>query len=414
MLRRYARGQLGTLKRKSLEPIALAEGIDPRSLQFFFVNNGFDEENALAIHQKRVARELGGDDGIFIIDETSDAKKGEYTPGIARQYCGESGKRDNCIVSVHTAYTRDDVHCLLDGELFLPACWNPDAPDPEIGKKRMRARIPDSVRHETKTVMALRQLKRAKENGVPGKYVTADSLYGGAPWWRKAVGELGLIYIVEVPSRICGWLHERSGAARSLAHWEGTHRSLRCGTKKRVRTHETGKGPDVWEVRRVMFHEQADAAPAGGQTLLVTWNVRTGERKFFLSNAPESMKTEALMKVAFSRWRVERCFEDAKGEVGLNHAELRTYRGLRRHLILTAINHYFLVTRLRRSGEKRSDVIAGGGVVTRDGGASDRGVDVGGAAFGACESVVGGVDADAGGQSQGTGVGAATTNADAA
>lgn len=373
MLRIYARGQLGPVERKALEPIADAEGIAPRRLQMFFARNGLDEEKALRLHQRRVARELGGPDGIFVIDETSDAKKGEWTAGVDKQYCGESGKLDNCIVSVHTAYVRDDVHCLLDGELFLPESWNPDAPDPKIARKRERAKIPADALHETKTVMALRQLKRARENGVPGKYVTADALYGGAPWWRKAVADLGLIYVVEVPSRVLGWIGQRRGAAKSLADWATEHRSLRCGPKKRVRTHETEKGPEVWEVRRATFHEQAEAAPEGAQTLLVVWNVRTKERKFFLGNASRTMKTEAMLKVAFSRWRVERCFQDAKGEVGLNHAEIRTYRGLRRHLILTAINHYFLVTRVRRRGEKGFDAAAGGGCVTDDSGASNRG-----------------------------------------
>ena len=90
MLLRYARGQLGPLERKSLEPIADAEGIDPRTLQFFFINNGFDEEAALDLHQKRLARELGGPGGIFVLDETSDAKKGEWTE-IGRASCRERG-----------------------------------------------------------------------------------------------------------------------------------------------------------------------------------------------------------------------------------------------------------------------------------------------------------------------------------
>jgi len=401
MLRRYARGQLGPLERKSLEPIADAEGIAPRTLQFFFVNNGFDEEKALVLHQQRVAHEMGGADGIFVIDETSDAKKGEWTAGVDKQYCGESGKLDTCIVSVHVAYVREDTHCLLDGELFLPESWNPDAPDPDIARKRERAKIPAAAVHETKTVMALRQLKRARENGVPGRYVTADALYGGAPWWRRAVADLGLVYAVEVPSNVYGWIGQPGGKAKPLAHWAAKHRSLRCGSKKQVRTHETEKGPEVWAVRRATFVEQAEAAPKGTQTLLVAWNVRTGERKFFLANAPRGMKTEALLKVAFSRWRVERCFQDAKGEVGLNHAELRTYRGLRRHFLLTAINHYFLVTRVRRRGEKGSDVAAGGRRAAGDPGAAKRGNHDLGASGRAFGTVSLGGDTYAGTESQG-------------
>jgi SRSO17 transposase len=297
-----------------------------------------------------VAEELSGEDGIFVIDETSDAKKGAWTAGVARQYCGESGKIDNCIVSVHIAYVREQRHALLDGELFLPEGWNPDSDDPQIADKRRRAQLPPEAVHQPKTRMALAQLDRARANGVQGRYVTADELYGGAPWWRAALAERGLIYVVEVPSRVQGWIGERDGEARSLKDLAATHRRLRCGVKARYTTHETAKGPEVWEARRVPFIEQADAAPAVAQDLLVARNPRTGEVKYFLTNAARSLPTPACLKVAFSRWRVERCFQDCKSELGLNHAELRTYRGLRRHFILTAINYYFLLTRVR--GEK--------------------------------------------------------------
>lgn len=352
-LRVYARGQLGPIERKSLEPIADAEGVAPRTLQWFFRRNGWDEDRVLEIHQRRVGAELGGEDGVFVIDETSDAKKGEWTAGVARQYCGESGKIDNCIVSVHLAYVREDRHTLLDGELFLPERWNPDSDAPRIADKRRRARLPPEVVHRPKTAMALEQLDRARVNGVAGRYVTADELYGGAPGWRAALAERGLIYVVEVPARVQGWIGARAREAQSLKDLAATHRRLRCGLKARYTTHETAKGPEVWEARRVAFIEQAEAAPAVAQALLVARNVRTGEVKYFLTNAPATLPTPACLKVAFSRWRVERCFQDCKSELGLNHAELRTYRGLRRHFILTAVNYHFLLTRVREAGEKR-------------------------------------------------------------
>ena len=360
MVQCYARGQLGPIERKSLEPIADAEGINPRTLQWFFVRNGWDEEQALDRHQQRVSDELGAAAGIFVIDETSDAKKGQWTAGVDRQYCGESGKIDNCIVSVHTAYVRDERHCLLDGQLFLPKSWNPTPGDEEVAHKRERAQIPAEVVHRPKTELALEQIQRAIANGVAGRYVTADELYGGAPWWRKALAGLGLIYVVEVPNRIYGWLKRVDGEATTLKDLAARHPSLRRGKKARFTTHETDKGPEVWECRRVEFIEQAEAGPDDQQTLLMARNVRTDEVKYFLTNAPRSMSTAACLKVAFSRWRVERCFQDCKSELGLNHAELCTYRGLRRHLILTTINYYFFLTTVAASGEKKSDRLASG------------------------------------------------------
>ena len=140
--RLFARGQLGPLKRKSLEPMADAEKVPPRGLQQFFSEYRWNEDGARDRLQKMIAQKYGGAEGVFIVDETSDAKKGEWTAGVAPQYCGESGKIDNCIVSVHLAYARGDFHALLDGELFLPECWNPDPKNEALTRRRERAGIP--------------------------------------------------------------------------------------------------------------------------------------------------------------------------------------------------------------------------------------------------------------------------------
>jgi len=127
---------------------------------------------------------------------------------------------------------------------------------------------------------------------------------------------------------------------------------------ERLKVHDTQKGPEVWEFKAGPFWEQGENAPAGAQWLLIARNVRTEEIKYFLSNAPQDTLLRTLMRVAFSRWHVERCFEDCKTELGLNHAELRNYKGLHRHLILTAINYYFLQDRLElyKRGKKAEDL----------------------------------------------------------
>ena len=363
--RRFARGQMGPLERKSLEPMADAEEVPPRGLQQFFTQYQWDEDAARERLQKKIAAKYGGPDGIFIVDETSDAKKGEWTAGVAPQYCGETGKIDNCIVTVHVAYARRGFHALLDGELFLPEKWNPNAQDETITTKRCRAGIPDEVLHEGKPAMALRQLRRAKANGVPGRWVSADEGYGDKPWWRQAVAAEGYWYVVEVARDTMGWAHEprlqvptyqgkgrRPKEARplrgalSVEALSSSTRGLRFKKWQAFHVHDTQKGPEVWEVKAGRFWEQGANAPAGAQWLLVARNVRTGVVKYFLSNAPQDTPLCTLVRVAFARWHVERCFEDCKSELGLNHAELRNYRGLHRHLILTAINYYFLQDRL--------------------------------------------------------------------
>jgi SRSO17 transposase len=357
--RRFARGQLGPIERKSLEPIADAEGVPPRTLQFFFSRYAWDEGGVRDELQRKVAASHGDEDGIFVVDETSDAKKGEWTAGVSRQYCGETGKIDNCIVTVHLAYAHREFHALLDGELFLPECWNPDPQDELATEKRRKAGIPDDVVHESKPAMALRQLRRARENGVPGRWASADEAYGGKPWWRREVDAMRLWYVAEVPRNTHGWTRRpgmripaysgrgrrftkarpstKAGPVEALAR-----EALRCRPWKRFRVHDTEKGPEVWEFRTTSFFEQSDRAPKKQQRLLVARNVRTGEVKYFLSNAPAGAPLGALVRVAFSRWRIERCFQDAKSELGLGHAEVRNHRAIHRHLILTAVNHFFL------------------------------------------------------------------------
>lgn len=373
--RRFARGQMGPLERKSLEPIADAEGVPPRGLQQFFTEYRWDEEGARDELQKKVGRKYGGEEGVLVVDETSDAKKGEWTAGVARQYCGESGKIDNCIVTVHVAYARGAFHALLDGELFLPEAWNPDPEDEALMAKRRRAGIPDEVVHEGKPEMALRQLRRVKANGVPGRWVSADEGYGGKPWWREAVAAEGYWYVTEVPKSVKGWVHKprmkapryqgqgRPPVARSMTAaltveaLSGSNSGLRHKRWKPFHVHDTQKGPEVWKVKSAGFWEHGRNAPAEAQRLLIARNVRTEEVKYFVSNAPEDVLLHALVRVAFSRWHVERCFQDCKSELGLNHAELRNYRGLHRHLILTAINYYFLQDCLKLyQGEKNAGV----------------------------------------------------------
>jgi SRSO17 transposase len=358
--RRFTRGQLGTVERKSLEPMADREGITPRALQQFFSQYRWDEEGVRQRLQERVTAEYGGEDGIFIVDETSDGKKGAWTAGVDRQYCGESGKVENCIVSVHLAYARGDFQTLIDGALFLPESWNPNPQDPAVTYRRRRAKIPDEVAHETKPKLALRQLKRARAHGVPGRWVVADEAYGGNPEWRREVGEEGLWYVVEVPKNTFGWFREPAWEAPAWAgrgrrpHERATSPAKRVDMLAlepggwrfkrwtRFRVHDTQKGPEVWEVKAGRFWEHAEQAPAASQWMLVARNVRTGEIKYFLSNAPEDELLRRLLRVAFSRHRIERCFEDCKMELGLNHSEIRNYKGLQRHFILTAVNYFFM------------------------------------------------------------------------
>lgn len=371
-------GQLSSVERKSLEPIADQQGLLPRSLQRFFSQAVWDEDGVRDELQRRVANAFGGDEGVFIIDDTSDAKKGEWTAGIQRQYCGESGKIENCIVSVHLVYAHRDVRALLDGDLFLPESWNPDPSDPKVQRKRSRAGIPAVLGHVSKLELARRQVERALKNGVPGRWVTADEAYGDKRPWRESMADLGLRYVVEVsPSQTRGWCRPPQAVprqnsrkcalmpspdtpARTLAELRDAPDGLRLRKRIRIRVKDTHKGAEIWEFKESRHFQLRGVRKQGHgagiyfpeERLLVAQNLRTGEVKYFLSNDLDS-PLETLAKVAFSRWHIERCFQDCKQDLGLNHAEIRNYRGLRRHFILTAVTYFFVQDFVQRHGAKK-------------------------------------------------------------
>lgn len=373
--RQFARGQLGTIERKSLEPMADAEKTSARTLQLFFSKTKWDEEAVRDELQRRIAEQYGGADAIFVIDPTSDAKKGKHTAGVERQYCGESGKIDNCIVTVHLGYTRGDFRALIDGRLYLPKSWDWNPDDPEVQAKRKAAGIPKDVVYQSKMEIAYEQLAQAKVNGFPGRFVTADEDFGGKPWFRDAVGGLGLYYVFEVPRTTRGVVYPpfHSGEALEPLTVEALGqraRGLRLRPWERFRVHLTEKGPEVWEFKATPFWEARGDSCASVKWLLIGRNVQTRELKYFLANAPPGTPIEVLIRVAFARWIIERCFEDCKSELGLNHAETRKYRAIQRHLILTAVNYFFLQDWVLRAGGGKKDGPHGDPVRRCDSGAA--------------------------------------------
>ena len=159
-LNTYVEGQLSKLDRKSVEPIALAAGVPPRTLQQFLNSLEWDQEQLIDTLQWRVARDHTSDRSIGLIDETSCPKKGDKTPGVQRQWCGATGKKDNCVTTVHLGYAVDDFHCLLDSELFLPESWAEDRP------RCRAAHIPDEMVYRPKWQIALELYDRTGQRRV--------------------------------------------------------------------------------------------------------------------------------------------------------------------------------------------------------------------------------------------------------
>ena len=372
----YIRGQLSDLPEKSVEPIALDADVPPRTLQEFLSQHRWHEDRLRDRLHQLVATEHQGPHIIGTFDETSDPKKGDKTPGVQKQWCGRLGKTENCIVTVHLGFAREDFHCLLDGELYLPESWDAD-------RDRCReAGIPDTVTYRPKWKIALELYDRAIGNGLHFDWLTFDEGYGSKPELLRELTTRRQWYVAEVPRSFTGWLdpprvitrpYRRNGRgrgrrvprvasgstpARRVDEWLNEPR-LRDQPWQRFRVKDGEKGPMVWECKRVMLTVKGDdGLPGETLHLLVARNVLdSGELKFFVSNAPPETSVEVLLLVAFSRWRVERCFEDQKSEIGLDQYEGRRYLGLKRHLILSAVSYLFLarVRQEERGGKPGTD-----------------------------------------------------------
>jgi SRSO17 transposase len=362
----YVSGQLSDIPEKSVEPIAINAGVPVRTLQEFLSQHHWDEDRARDTVQHIVRDEHAGPHSIAIIDETSDVKKGDKTPGVQRQWCGAVGKEENCIVTVHLAYARDGFHALLDGELYLPESWSADR-----GRCR-EAGIPDDMVYRPKWKIALELYDRAAGNGLHFDWMTFDEGYGSKPEFLRELSARGQGFVGEVPRNFMGWIkaprvvtrkyrkHGRGRGRKTPRLAAGGPRSRRVDAMLegdgfrnqpwvRWRVKDGHKGPMIWEVKHLRFSPvAADGLPGDPLHLIVARDVlNPAELKFFVSDAPAGTSVQTMLLVAFSRWRVERCFEDQKGEIGLDQYEGRRYQGLKRHLILSCVSYLFL-SRMRQ------------------------------------------------------------------
>jgi SRSO17 transposase len=372
-LRVYVHGQLSDLPRKSVEPIALAAEIPPKTLQQFLTLAKWDHLLMRDRLQHLAAFHHHGSRSVGIFDETGCPKKGDKTPGVQHQYCGATGKNDNCVVTVHLALAEGQFHCLLDSELFLPEAWSQD-------RTRCRAAgIPEAMVYRPKWQIALELYDIARGNRVTFSWVTFDEGYGGKPGFLHGLVERGQRFVGEVPSTLTGWVespqttnrpYRKRGRGRGRKTPRLTAGSPAASSLKDLllsspvlvdqpwlpyHVKDTEKGPMVWETKRttIVLKDENDL-PGLRLEMIVARNVLHREKiKYFLSDAPPETSTEPLLLVGFTRWRVERSFEDSKTELGFDHWEGRSYLGLKRHLTISAVS-YLMLADVRRQlrGEK--------------------------------------------------------------
>lgn len=360
----YVEGQLSDLPRKSIEPIADAFGEPPRNLQEFLGLFRWDEQGVRDELQQYVARRHAHAQSVGVIDETSFVKKGDKTACVQRQHGGAVGKTDNCVVSVHLGYATPEFYSLIDGELYLPQeNWH------ENRSRCREAGIPDEVVYRPKWQMALEQYRRAVANGVRLAWLTFDEGYGSKGPFLQQLEQVGQNYVAEVPVSLVVWTKRPAvlyrASARDRQHGRPRHYPrlkvknnpkvqvqnvltysprMRKITWQNYHVKDGSKGPMVWQAKRLMVYSSDEQGlPTRPFHLLVARNALDPEEvKYFLSNAPESTPVEMLLRVAFTRWVIERAFEDSKTELGMDHFEVRKYLSIQRHLILSCLSHIFL------------------------------------------------------------------------
>lgn len=357
----YVPGLLSDLKRKSIEPIALAAGQTVRTLQQVLSDSVWDHEGVTDQLQQMVADEHHEGEKIAVADATGHHKQGDSTPGVQWQWCGERGKVENCVVGQHLLFTDNDPEnpfsCVIDSDLFLPKEWDQD-------RERCRATgIPDDLVHRPKWQIALEQVKRAGRNRIRFDWVTFDEDYGQIPAFWFGLDELGLDGVGEVRPNFLVWPdpprfrspRKEYGAKRvdniCTLSPKFTEQSWRSLTVK-----ESTRGPVVWEAKASRIHiVDASGRPSDISRpsrrrywLIVARNPETGEVKYFLSNASAKARLEKLLEIGFSRWHIEKWFRRAKQEAGFGAFEVQNYTSLMRHWISCMAAMYYLMQETHR------------------------------------------------------------------
>ena len=368
---KYMVGQFSELERKSIEPIALnVEDGNVRPMQRFISDAEWDDDKILNKYHNIVNEDMGTANGVLIFDESGFIKKGNDSIGVSRQYCGSIGKVENCQVGVFTAYASPYGYSLLDKRLFIPQKWFSD----EYRIRRKKCNLPEDIEFKTKPQLAVDMFTNIVEEGiVPFKYVVADSLYGTSQEFIKAVEScVGVIYFVEVPADTRCWLkqpitrekeYKYKGEIRSRTVLEKTEKkpitvstlatNLNDYFWYRRKVSEGTKGPIEYEFTKRRIILSNNGLPQKTVCLIIRRTIEDQPvYKYYLSNAPTSDRLSLFVWLSGIRWSIEQCFEETKSELGMDHYEVRKYRGWHHHILTCILAHFFLWHLKIRLGKK--------------------------------------------------------------
>jgi SRSO17 transposase len=308
-----------------------------------------------------------------LIDESSAVKQGSASVGVAAQYCGSVGKIANGQVGVYLGYASRKGYSLIEGRLFMPGQWLEE----EHTEQRRACGVPEDLVFKTKPEIGLELLKSAIQRGeLPFFWVAADALYGDSPAFRDGVAATGKFYFTAIKDNTLIWC---TPPKVRVPRWSGHGRRptrLRLSDKRKqpfpvsqlvqkiqkqdwTRTviKEGSKGPIVCDFAFLRVAEARGGLPAGELWLIVRRNLDDpSEIKYFFSNAPLNTPLEEFVRISGMRWPIETIFEESKGEVGMDHYEMRSWIGWHHHMLLVSLAHHFLV-RLRIQFQDQSPAL---------------------------------------------------------
>ncbi|MDO8706155.1 MAG: IS701 family transposase [Sulfuricaulis sp.] len=368
-LKDYCRGLMLPLKRKSIEPLAAA--VDPchvparhQSLQHFVADSPWSDEGVLSRVQSWVLPKMLSEHKgwVFLIaDDTGMPKAGTHSVGVARQYCGQLGKTDNCQVAVSLSIATAQASLPVKYRLYLPQSWTDDRSRcEEVG-------VPQDVVFLTKPQISLAQIRQAKAAGLPGDIVAADAAYGDDTDYRDGITELGLLYVLGIKPGTTLWA--AGTAALPPKPWSGRGkkptRLRRDAQHQPVSAKQMAMSLPRSAYRKLTWREGTNAklssrfaavrvtaahldylgdVPRDEEWLLIEWPKGEPEpTKYFLSTLPANISHKQLVDAVKSRWRIERDYQELKQEFGLDNFEGRNWRGFHHHASLCIAAYGFLV-----------------------------------------------------------------------
>ena len=341
----YLKGLLSPLERKNGWQLAeFAGDSTPDGVQRLLATYEWDENLVRDDLRDYVVERLGDPCGVLVIDETGFIKKGTKSAGVKRQYSGTAGRIENCQIGVFLAYASPHGRAFLDRELYLPKEWAEDE------DRRTEAGVPSDRAFQTKPQLAKVMLQRALEAGAPASWVTADEVYGNDRRLRIWLEEQGISHVLSVKSTEPLWVWTEKGPAQVGAAKLVSH--VLDEEWVRLSVGDGAKGPRMYDWARIPIRPLKE--PGKEHWLLVRRSIaKPEELAYYVCFGPEDTTLEELVGVAGIRWSIEEGFEQAKGEVGLDHYQVRKWVSWYRHITLALLAHAFLaVVRAGESSKK--------------------------------------------------------------